>query len=268
MSRAACCVLLLVVVVVLVVTLPLASRGRIAASFPLSALTTVLWLCITLLQGYHLGQHRMPPGKREAFQHDINVALIVSGPGIVHGSTVDALAMNVDLPVTWAELGAASPDAAAPVVDGRSLASLMRNVTAIAAAEAWPRVYTLQEGYQSCEQGNGEGKACEKKPPLPLTALPARHVSVAALPPSESAAVAAVAAVAAGAKARDYSALRLKDGRDALYVEYVDGGKMYFDSAGDPWQTKNVFEALPAATKAELAAKLAAIKDCKGAQCP
>jgi N-acetylglucosamine-6-sulfatase len=32
--------------------------------------------------GYHLGQHRMPPGKREVYQHDINVPLIVSGPGI------------------------------------------------------------------------------------------------------------------------------------------------------------------------------------------
>jgi hypothetical protein len=29
--------------------------------------------------GYHLGQHRLPPGKREIFQHDINVALIASG---------------------------------------------------------------------------------------------------------------------------------------------------------------------------------------------
>ena len=31
--------------------------------------------------GYHLGQQRLPPGKREIFEHDINVALIVSGPG-------------------------------------------------------------------------------------------------------------------------------------------------------------------------------------------
>lgn len=29
--------------------------------------------------GYHLGQQRLPPGKREIFEHDINVALIVSG---------------------------------------------------------------------------------------------------------------------------------------------------------------------------------------------
>ena len=46
----------------------------------------------------------MPPGKREIFQHDINVPLIVSGPGIAAGSTVEFMAQNIDLAITWATL--------------------------------------------------------------------------------------------------------------------------------------------------------------------
>ena len=199
--------------------------------------------------GYHLGQHRMPPGKREAFQHDINVALIVSGPGIAAGGTVHALAGNYDLAPTWAELGAARPGASAAPLDGRSLVPLLLGGGSGGGAAGedgtWPRTFTLQEGYQSCEQGNGEGKACEKKPPHQTT-------------PS------AAAARAVAAKGRDYSALRLKDGRDALYVEYVDGGKMYFDSAADPWQTLNIFNTLSTNATAQLAQMLADVKDCSG----
>ena len=86
---------------------------------------------------------------------------------------------------------------------------------------------------------------CEKKPPHQTT-------------PS------AAAARAVAAKGRDYSALRLKDGRDALYVEYVDGGKMYFDSAADPWQTLNIFDTLSTNATAQLAQMLADVKDCPG----
>ena len=63
--------------------------------------------------GYHLGQHRMPPGKREIYQHDINVPLIVSGPGIAPGCTIPYMAQNVDLAITWAALAGVSPSAAA-----------------------------------------------------------------------------------------------------------------------------------------------------------
>ena len=149
---------------------------------------------------------------------------------------------SYDLAATWAELGTARPGASAAPLDGRSLVPLLLGGTD---SGAWPRTYTLQEGYQSCEQGHGEGKACSKKPPMTT--------------PS------ADAARAAAAKGRDYSALRLKDGRDALYVEYVDGGKMYFDSVVDPWQTLNIFDTLSPNITAQLAQMLADVKDCSGA---
>ena len=44
---------------------------------------------------------------------------------------------------------------------------------------------------------------------------------------------------------------------------------MFFDMASDPWQTNNTFEALSANESAALAAMIARVRDCKGAdQCP
>ncbi len=109
--------------------------------------------------GYHLGQHRMPPGKREIYQTDINVPFIVSGPGIAPHSTIDGMSANYDFAPTWAQLAGATPSPTAPPIDGKSLVPLMLgNAKTI-------RTYTLQEGYQSCEAGHGEGHSCGVRAP-------------------------------------------------------------------------------------------------------
>merc|ERR1712217_461817 len=41
--------------------------------------------------GYHLGQHRLPPGKRLFFQHDLKVPLIVRGLGVPENATITQL---------------------------------------------------------------------------------------------------------------------------------------------------------------------------------
>ena len=109
--------------------------------------------------GYHIGQHRMPPGKREVYQHDINVPFIVSGPRIVAKSTVEGMAGNYDLAPTWAALAGATPSASAPPVDGKSIVPLL-----LGKAQS-VRTYTLQEGYQSCEAGHGGGHICRVRAP-------------------------------------------------------------------------------------------------------
>lgn len=73
--------------------------------------------------GYHMGEHRLMPGKMTAYDTDIHVPLIVTGPGVPAGQTVEPVVENVDLCPTFTELaGAAAPAA----VTGRSLVSLLR----------------------------------------------------------------------------------------------------------------------------------------------
>ncbi len=71
--------------------------------------------------GYHMGEYRLDPGKQTAFDTDIHVPLVVTGPGVPAGRVVSQLTSNIDLCPTFETL------AGVPVpadVDGHSLAGL------------------------------------------------------------------------------------------------------------------------------------------------
>ena len=71
--------------------------------------------------GYHMGEYRLLPGKQTAFDTDIHVPLIVSGPGVPAGRTATQLASNIDLCPTFETLAGVPVPA---TVDGHSLAAL------------------------------------------------------------------------------------------------------------------------------------------------
>jgi arylsulfatase A-like enzyme len=50
---------------------------------------------------YHIGQHRLPPGKGCGFEEDINIPLVVRGPGVPANKTVTIATNHVDLAPTW-----------------------------------------------------------------------------------------------------------------------------------------------------------------------
>jgi arylsulfatase A-like enzyme len=76
------------------------------------------YVVFTSDNGFHLGEHRLMVGKMTAFDYDVRVPLVVTGPGVPAGRTVDALAQNVDLRPTFADLAGARVRGGA---DGRSL---------------------------------------------------------------------------------------------------------------------------------------------------
>jgi arylsulfatase A-like enzyme len=71
--------------------------------------------------GYHMGEYRLLPGKQTAFDTDIHVPLIVSGPGVPAGKVIGQLASNIDLNPTFETLARLPVPAGA---DGHSLAQL------------------------------------------------------------------------------------------------------------------------------------------------
>lgn len=58
------------------------------------------YIVFTSDNGYHLGQHRFLNGKFQVYEEDIRVPLIIRGPGVQAGSTVEQLAVNIDLAPT------------------------------------------------------------------------------------------------------------------------------------------------------------------------
>lgn len=71
--------------------------------------------------GYHMGEYRLSPGKQTAFDTDINVPLIVDGPGVPAGRVASQLASNIDLNPTFETLAGLTVPS---TVDGHSLAAL------------------------------------------------------------------------------------------------------------------------------------------------
>lgn len=55
------------------------------------------YIIYTSDNGYHIGQHRLNPGKECGFEEDINVPLIIRGPGVPKGEKTGIVSSHTDL---------------------------------------------------------------------------------------------------------------------------------------------------------------------------
>lgn len=65
------------------------------------------YIFYTTDNGYHIGQHRMQPGKQCSFEEDINIPLIIRGPGVPEKSSSDIITTHTDLAPTLLEIAGA-----------------------------------------------------------------------------------------------------------------------------------------------------------------
>jgi N-acetylglucosamine-6-sulfatase len=101
--------------------------------------------------GYHLGEHRFPRGKRTVYEEAVRVPLAVRGPKMPPATTVKEMALiNVDFAPTIAELAGVSTPT---FVDGRSLAPLLSGTP----PESWRTAVLL-------EHWSGPGPEIEQAP--------------------------------------------------------------------------------------------------------
>jgi N-acetylglucosamine-6-sulfatase len=96
--------------------------------------------------GAHFGQHRLPHGKLQPYEEDVNFPLIVRGPGIPRGVKNGKLVGNHDIAPTLARIGGASIPA---FVDGRSFLTLAKDPNA-----PWSRTAVLSERETNNEAPN------------------------------------------------------------------------------------------------------------------
>lgn len=84
------------------------------------------YIIFTSDNGWHMGEHQLPPNKGTAYEEDIRVPLWIRGPGIPAGSVNNDLVVNIDLAPTFNELAGNAPQTTA---DGRSLVPLLNGAT-------------------------------------------------------------------------------------------------------------------------------------------
>jgi N-acetylglucosamine-6-sulfatase len=181
--------------------------------------------------GYHMGQHRLSVGKMTAFDTDIRVPLIVAGPGVPRGTTVHQVAQNVDLYPTFLQLAGARADTR---VDGHSLVPLLHPST-----HRWRTVALVEHRGKVTDPADpdfGDGKL--------------------------------------GGDPTTYSAIRLSQSRlphfhrplEAVYVEYTDGEREFYDIRHDPYERDNIARALTVKQTRTLHRVLSQLESCHDAR--
>ncbi|MGI8696827.1 MAG: sulfatase family protein [Mycobacteriales bacterium] len=169
--------------------------------------------------GYHMGDYRLRPGKQTAFDTDIKVPLMVTGPAVPAGKQVTAMTSSIDLAPTFETLGGASVPSA---VDGTSL------------VRSW---------HGQPPDHPRQGVLVEHHGPDTTATDPDKPPPRSGNPPS-------------------YEAIRTAT---ALYVEYTDGAREYYDTVADPNELFNLAATVPSSRLGPMQRALAALKSCHGA---
>lgn len=193
--------------------------GRLEAELAAKGLADRTYIVFSSDNGYHMGEHRLMPGKMTAFDTDIRVPLVVAGPGVPAGRTAVQLAENIDLRPTFDDLGGVRAPA---TVDGHTLVPLLHG----AAPGDWRSAVLVEH------HGPVNGPT---DPDLPENG--------SGNPPS-------------------YEAVRTAN---AVYVEYADGEREYYDVAHDADELANTAGELSPAEQARLHTTLAAMEACHDA---
>ena len=208
------------------------------------------YIFFTSDNGFHLGEHRLGAGKWTAYEEDIRVPLVVRGPGVPEGKTLDHMVLNNDLAPTFADLaGTEAPS----FVDGRSLLPLLDDEPT--PPEDWRRRFLI-EGV--AERGSVPQPPfvdeSEVTPVLTGDPLPNnwRRTSVARARTSEE-------------WGRPWmKALRTEE---HLYVEYKTGERELYGLEDDPHELRNLYATASPDLKQRLEGQLDALRQCSAEEC-
>ncbi len=94
------------------------------------------YLVFTSDNGYLHGEHRIWPAKYYPYEESVRVPLVIAGPGIEEGTSIDSVVSNVDLAPTFFDLAGA---VALRDPDGRSLLGLLEE-----SEQEWSRAIFLE----------------------------------------------------------------------------------------------------------------------------
>jgi arylsulfatase A-like enzyme len=195
------------------------------------------YIVFTSDNGFHQGQHRLDSGKNTEFDEDLFVPLIVRGPGVPAGGSVDLATVNVDFAPTFVELAGLPARA---TIDGRSLVPLLHGPPL--PISVWRQMVLLEHG---SEVGSDEPAA--------------RQVDPGTLEPPDTEVLAP-----ASMPEPSFEGLRTSHW---TYVELTSGEKELYDHVRDPDQLTNIASTAAGNVMAQLAALLHNMHGCQGQAC-
>ncbi|HLB21176.1 MAG TPA: sulfatase [Solirubrobacteraceae bacterium] len=142
--------------------------GQIEARLVADGVARDTYIVLSSDNGLHMGEHRLRPGKLTAFDTDIRVPLIVTGPRVPAARTIGQMTENVDLCPSFEELAGAPVPAS---VDGHGLAALLHG----AKAPRWRREILVEHHGRVYDHGDPDLPLRGSGNPPSYEALRARH---------------------------------------------------------------------------------------------
>jgi N-acetylglucosamine-6-sulfatase len=206
------------------------------------------YIFFTSDNGFHLGQHRLGAGKWTAYEEDIRIPFVVSGPGVPEGKTLRHVVLTNDLAPTFADLAGVDIPS---FVDGRSLKPLLDEEPT--PPEDWRKRFLI-EGV--AERGVSTPLVDESEVTPILTGDP--------LPNGWRRSSAKNAEVSETWGRPWMKAVRTEN---YLYVEYKTGEHELYDLRKDPYELDNEYASAPPELKQQLEAQLDALRRCSAAEC-
>eukprot|EP00117_Sycon_ciliatum_P042003 scpid23909/ scgid30625/ Arylsulfatase; Aryl-sulfate sulphohydrolase len=212
--------------------------GNITATLESEGLLNNTYIFYMGDNGQHLGDYRLPGGKRQAYDTDIRVPFLVRGPGVPAGHKVYDVTQSVDLLPTWADIAGAEVADQSSKVDGESVLPLFN----LSREAGTFRSVALAEMYGGSSNMGANYKG-----------LPAfwhnRFWN------------------------NTYQGVRVINGTgfaanaNWLYVEWCTGEKEFYDAAKDPRMILNKFSTLDADTQSKLSSLTQQMGSCVGDVC-
>jgi arylsulfatase A-like enzyme len=201
--------------------------------------------------GFHLGCHRQVTGKTAPYDEETRVTMMVRGPGVPAGETLEHLTGNIDAAPTWAELAGVQP---ADFVDGRSLVPLLGGNPP--PLDEWRQSFLLEH-------------APYEQPALTFVAnMPAISKTPASLlepPDADDMVVRSVLGLEEKkVNVPPYRGMRTEE---YLYVEYPMGDRELYNLRVDPYHLENSYANADPALVEELAGRLEALAKCSAEEC-
>jgi arylsulfatase A-like enzyme len=194
--------------------------------------------------GIHMGQHRLPVGKKSPYEEDVRVPLVIRGPGVPKGTTITPLAGNTDLAPTFVDIAGLTPPSH---VDGRSLLPLLAGNDG-----GWRDAYLIEHWDRNTQLESSEVKFAG----LNWLAEPSSGL----LEPPE---------IIEWEEAQDFTIPEFKGlrTRDYTYVEYVTGERELYNLRADPFQLENLASGADIQFLEQFSEWLACVSLCSGESC-
>lgn len=121
--------------------------GAIIATLDVAGQLENTYIVFTTDNGYHYGEHRMMPSKGNAYTEDVRIPLVIRGPGVPQGVTIDRMVANIDFAPTFGQIATAQVPS---FVNGRSLLPLLQ--AADPASHPWRQSILISMGCPNYNQ--------------------------------------------------------------------------------------------------------------------